>query len=66
MKQYEVVDLNKSLFSDDTVVEAKSPFEAAKKYIESIEENRKVTRDLFNHGRLVVRGRMASYVYNVE
>jgi len=65
-KTYIVDDLNKGLLSGMSEIEADSPLEAAKKYIKSIGENRKVSRDLFDHGRLVVRGRAATYVYNVE
>lgn len=66
MKKYIINDLNKGLLSDFEEIEANSPLEAARKYIKGIGENRSVTRDLFNHGRLVVSGRTATYVYNVE
>lgn len=65
MKQYEVCDLSKSLLSKDTIIIAKSPLEAAKKYIKSLGENKTIKRDLFNQGRLVVNSRTASYVYEV-
>lgn len=65
MNKYEVCDLNKSLFSDNRIIDAKSPLEAAKKYIKSLGENKIVKRDLLNHGRLVVSGRTAKYVYEV-
>lgn len=66
MKKYSVCDLEKSLLDADTMIEAKSPLEAARKYIKQLEENKKVSRDIFNHGRLVVRGYRGLYVYNVE
>lgn len=66
MNEYKICDLNKSMFTEDTKIEAKSPLEAAKKYIKQLGENKKVTRDMFNMGRLVVKGYSGSYVYNVE
>lgn len=65
-KEYTICDLSKSLFSDKVIVFAKSPLEAGIKYIKSIGENKKVTRDLHNRGRLVISNNISRYVYNVE
>jgi len=68
MNEYEISDLNGGLFSNNgsTIIKAKSPLSAARKYIESLGENKTVKRDLLNHGRLVVYGRNTSYVYEVN
>lgn len=64
-KEYEICDLNKSMFSDNIIVFAKNPLEACKKYIKSIGEDKKIKKDMTNSGRLVVKNNRASYVYHV-
>lgn len=64
-KEYEICDLNKGMFDKNTIIFAKSPLEACKKYIRSIGEDKKIKRDMTNSGRLVVRNNRSSYVYHV-
>lgn len=65
MKEYEICDMEKNILSPIVLINAKTPLEAAKKYIEELGENKDVKRDFSNTGRLVIRGNTASYVYKV-
>ena len=62
MEKYKIFDITKGIFSDDIIVEAKSPLEACKKiygkdYI--------IKRNVYGTGGdLVVYGRRGSYVYD--
>jgi len=62
---YEISDIEKGLFSDNTIIEAESPLQAIKQYIKQNNLNILVKVDLTNTGRFVVRNNNTSKVYSV-
>lgn len=66
MREYKIYDLAKGLFSGVIVCEAKTPFDAVKKYIKAQYPDKSIERDYSAKGDFVVYGERGSYVYKVK
>lgn len=62
--KYRIVDLNKGLLGEDTIIYAKSPIKAIREYcLELQKEPKNIVRDYESKGRFVVYSGYRSYVY---